>query len=109
MVACMELARDKLPGDTKMFDGHEYTVKNYKFAKVADPENPAIDQAVQDNNQKRAQGLWTCPSTLDIQKATNVFMRALDADMQAITGTNNATQCMGYLRQWKSKGKRPMF
>ena len=104
MVACMELARDKLPGDTKLFDGHEGTVENYMFAKLADPDNTAIEQAVQDNGLKRAQGLWTCPSTLDIQKASNVFMRALDSDMQALTGTKNATECMGYLRQWKNDG-----
>ena len=54
MVACMELARDKLPGDTKLFDGHEGTVENYMFAKLADPDNTVIDQAVQDNGLKRA-------------------------------------------------------
>ena len=44
---------------------------------------------------------------LSEEKVINVFMRSKDADMQTVTGTNNATDCMGYLRNWKTLNKRP--
>lgn len=39
MAAAMAVARDQLPGNTKMYNGHEYTVQNMKFANLVDPQN----------------------------------------------------------------------
>jgi hydroxyacylglutathione hydrolase len=33
-----------LPDDTKVFCGHEYTVKNLEFGLMAEPSNPHIKQ-----------------------------------------------------------------
>ena len=41
MCNAMAFARDKLPGDTKMFCGHEYTVANLTYCKLVEPENAA--------------------------------------------------------------------
>jgi hydroxyacylglutathione hydrolase len=36
MVYAMSVAKDKLPQDTKMFPGHEYTVANMSFCAKVD-------------------------------------------------------------------------
>lgn len=33
-----------LPEDTKIFCGHEYTMKNLDFARIAEPNNYHIDE-----------------------------------------------------------------
>ena len=40
----MALARNKWPGDTKMFPGHEYAVANLTFCKTVQPQNPVVLQ-----------------------------------------------------------------
>lgn len=47
MAAAMAVARDQLPGNTKMYNGHEYTVQNMKFANLVDPQNQAIQSLTQ--------------------------------------------------------------
>ena len=42
MVAAMDLARDVLPPDTKMYGGHDYSVDNMKFGLIVDPENTTM-------------------------------------------------------------------
>lgn len=78
-----------------------------KFALQVDPNNQAVQAKAAEADAQRQSGLWTCPTTLSEEKTYNVFMRCFDADMQALTGTNNANDCMGYLRQWKNSGQRP--
>ena len=42
MVYAMSVARDKLPRDTKMFCGHEYSIANLDFCLKVCPTNAAI-------------------------------------------------------------------
>eukprot|EP00622_Pseudochattonella_farcimen_P000491 FR734996.1.p1 GENE.FR734996.1~~FR734996.1.p1 ORF type:complete len:218 (+),score=10.39 FR734996.1:67-654(+) len=64
-----------LPDDTNVWVGHEYTVSNYRFALSVEPDNPSLVEASASAVARRSKGLPTIPSTIALEKATNVFMR----------------------------------
>ena len=63
-----------LPEDTRLWFGHEYTAANLRFASSVEPDNDAM--------QARAADLPACttPSTVALERATNPFVRAADAE-----------------------------
>jgi hydroxyacylglutathione hydrolase len=69
-----------LPDDTAVYCAHEYTQSNGRFALVAEPENAAIRERMADVNAARARGEPTVPTTIGLERATNVFLRARDVD-----------------------------
>lgn len=107
MVAAMAVARDVMPDDTKMFCGHEYTLQNLNFCALVDPENEKVLAKQAEAIALRERNIWTVPTKLSDEKTFNVFMRCFDADMQALTGTSNPIDCIGFLRTWKNTGNRP--
>ncbi|UOA28098.1 hydroxyacylglutathione hydrolase [Pseudosulfitobacter sp. DSM 107133] len=72
-----------LPGDTTVCSGHEYTTTNAKFAATVDPQNPALISRIQDIAEKRAAGMPTVPSRLQLEMDTNPFLRASDPAIAA--------------------------
>lgn len=64
-----------LPEKTKIYCAHEYTLANLCFARMIDPENPALMAREHTDSALIAQGLPTLPSTLALEKATNPFLR----------------------------------
>lgn len=60
---------------TAVYFGHEYTLNNLRFAAEVDPENTLLQERVQQVASLRAQGRPSTPSTLDIEQATNPFLR----------------------------------
>ena len=66
----------KLPPDTLICSGHEYTVANLRFAATIDPDNSALHSRIAHTATARAQGRPTVPSTLALERATNPFLRA---------------------------------
>jgi hydroxyacylglutathione hydrolase len=75
-----------LPPDTTICSGHEYTLKNAKFALTVDPDNPKLKSRIAEVERLRSAGEPTVPSTLDDELATNPFLRADDPDIQATLG-----------------------
>jgi len=69
----------ELPGDTRVYCGHEYTEANLRFAANVEPDNAAVSAAIALAKTKRAGGAPTVPSTIADELATNPFMRAKDA------------------------------
>jgi hydroxyacylglutathione hydrolase len=75
-----------LPGDTRVYCGHEYTAGNLRFAAHAEPENAAVKAAVERVATIRANAApdWhdatpaemVVPTTIADEHATNPFMRA---------------------------------
>lgn len=66
----------KLPGDTEIYCGHEYTVSNGKFAVTIEPENETLAKRLADAEALRAAGKPTLPTRIDLERETNVFLRA---------------------------------
>ncbi len=75
-----------LPGDTRVYCGHEYTDSNARFALAIDPENPALRQRAAEVRTLRADGLPTLPSTIAAEQVTNPFLRADDPALQRMVG-----------------------
>jgi len=68
----------RLPGDTKVYCGHEYTQSNAKFALSIDPDNAALKARAAEVDALRAEGKATLPSTIASECAANPFLRAAD-------------------------------
>ena len=68
-----------LPGDTRVYFGHEYTAANLAFAVSVEPNNAAIAQRQRDVAAMRSRGEFTTPSTMALELATSPFARASSA------------------------------
>jgi hydroxyacylglutathione hydrolase len=68
----------ELPGDTRLYCAHEYTLSNARFAVHADPENRAIEERLNAVKQLRDEGKITVPTTVAQERETNPFVRATD-------------------------------
>jgi len=69
-----------LPEDTRVYCGHEYTLSNARFAATVEPDNAAIAARLADVEAMREQGEPTIPTTIALERATNPFLRSVDAD-----------------------------
>ncbi len=68
-----------LPGETLVCCGHEYTLANARFARAVDPDNAVLLARIGEVERLRAAGLPSVPTTLAVERATNPFLRAADA------------------------------
>lgn len=82
----------KLPPETRVYCGHEYTQTNADFAMSVDPTNEALIARHADVAEKRAKGMPTIPFTLRQEFATNPFFRATDAGIKAHLGMEDADE-----------------
>eukprot|EP00210_Caulerpa_lentillifera_P000071 g67.t1 len=64
----------RLPSDTKVFCGHEYTQANARFAVAHDPSNAAINERKNTIDDMRQKGEPTVPGTMEQELATNPFL-----------------------------------
>ncbi len=71
---------EDLPDSTLVCAGHEYTSSNAKFALAMDPDNKAVQERAAEVAALRAAGKPTLPVTLGMERATNPFLRAPDAE-----------------------------
>lgn len=67
-----------LPDETRLFPGHEYTVRTRSFCRSVDPENPGLEEALREARSLRGRGLPTVPGLMGTEKETNVFLRCDD-------------------------------
>lgn len=65
-----------LPDDTLVYCGHEYTEANAAFALSVDPKNAALNIRAAEVKRARAEGRYTIPVSLGLEKAANPFLRA---------------------------------
>ncbi|MGH1368477.1 MAG: hydroxyacylglutathione hydrolase [Maritimibacter sp.] len=79
-----------LPDDTLICSGHEYTTANAKFAQSIEPDNPWLKERMADISEAREKGRPTVPSMLDMEKATNPFLRANLPEVKALLGMAEA-------------------
>ena len=65
-----------LPGDTRVYCAHEYTLSNLAFAQAVEPDNRDLQKAGVTYSDLRQQGQPTPPSTIERERAINPFFRA---------------------------------
>ena len=96
----------KLPKNTRIYCGHEYTINNLKFAKAVEPDNIDLIARYNDVLDLRKNNIPTLPSTLSIELKTNPFLRAEKNNVQKIISNKFKTgfsekEIFSALRQWK--------
>ncbi len=106
MFASLEMLAG-LPDETLVYCAHEYTLANLRFARAADPHNPAIAAREHEAIRQRELGQPTLPSTIALERATNPFLRCRDAGVRQVAreraGRALATpiEVFTVLRAWK--------
>ena len=66
----------KLPKKTKIYCGHEYTLKNSEFCLKNDKNNLELKNKVLEIKKKINSQIPTIPSTIGDELACNIFLRA---------------------------------
>ena len=66
----------KLPKNTEIFCGHEYTLQNSNFCIINDPNNSKLKNRIIEIKQKIKNNLPTIPTTLKNEMECNIFLKA---------------------------------
>ena len=66
----------KLPKNTEIFCGHEYTLQNSNFCIINDPNNSKLKNRIIEIKQKIKNNLPTIPTTLENEMECNIFLKA---------------------------------
>jgi hydroxyacylglutathione hydrolase len=80
----------RLPPDTTVCSGHEYTSGNARFALSIDGANLALQARAEGVARARERGEPTVPSSLADEIATNPFLRADHPDLKSAMGMPDA-------------------
>ena len=97
----------KLPDETLLYCGHEYTEANLQFAAAVEPNNAAIQERLVQAKQLRKLNLPTVPATLAIEKLTNPFLRCEDSNVIDVATDysgktlNESYEVFAAIRSWK--------
>ncbi len=76
-----------LPDETKVYCGHEYTESNLRFALTLEPGNARLSARAEEVARLRGDGKPSVPTTIEIEKATNPFLRSDSAELRASVQT----------------------
>ena len=72
----------KLPKDTKIYCGHEYTYKNAEFCMKYDSNNINLKKKFEKIKKFRSKNLPTIPSSLEEELKSNIFLRCDQNDLK---------------------------
>ncbi|XP_053326629.1 hydroxyacylglutathione hydrolase-like protein [Spea bombifrons] len=95
-----------LPSDTKIFCGHEYTVRNLKFALKVEPDNERVKEKLAWAKARDEDDIPTVPSSLEEEFHYNPFMRLKEEAVQKFTGKMDPVEVMRVLRKEKDNFKK---
>jgi hydroxyacylglutathione hydrolase len=76
----------RLPGETRVYCGHEYTENNLRFAAHVEPSNADVTSARARAASQRSRGEPTIGTTLDEERRTNPFLRAGSRELRFTLG-----------------------
>ena len=72
----------KLPTKTKIYCGHEYTLKNAEFCMKYDEKNLDLTNQFKKVKELRSKNLPTVPSVLEQELKSNIFLRCDQNDLK---------------------------
>ena len=98
----------RLPGATRVYCGHEYTVANLRFAQAVEPGNRALDARKERDTEKQLRGEPSVPSTIGEERATNPFLRVENPEILAkvaddLGGDRSTASLFGAVRRAKDR------
>ncbi|MFZ1873242.1 MAG: hydroxyacylglutathione hydrolase [Chania sp.] len=79
----------QLPDDTLICCAHEYTLSNLKFSRAILPQDRDIETYQQQVERLRAKGEPSVPTTLQLERKINLFLRCHNTDLQKEIGFNS--------------------
>ncbi|WVN86501.1 hydroxyacylglutathione hydrolase [Cryptococcus depauperatus CBS 7841] len=89
----------KLPSDTVVYNGHEYTKGSAKFGLSVEPNNQPLKKLLQ---RTQTDTCTTGKSTIGDEKTWNVFMRLDTTEAKKATGESDPVKIIGALREMKN-------
>ncbi|MEE6497907.1 hypothetical protein FKM82_002925 [Ascaphus truei] len=95
----------RLPPETRVYCGHEYTVNNLKFACHVEPNNDSIKQKLSWAKDKYNSGEPTVPSTIAEEFTFNPFLRVREKSVQQHAGKGDPISTMAAIRKEKDSFK----
>lgn len=92
-----------MPPETLVYSGHEYSASNAKFALTIEPNNADLIARAKEIDITRSHGGFTVPASMELEMATNPFLRAGEASVKQAIGMPDATdaQVFGEMRKRK--------
>jgi len=97
-----------LPGETRVYCAHEYTLDNIRFARAVEPDNAALAAREGRERERRNASLPTLPSTLALEIETNPFLRCAQAPVVASASRHSGARLsdpvgvFAAIRGWKN-------
>ena len=79
-----------LPGETKVYCGHEYTFKNLEFCLKFNPNNDFLKKKKNDIKLNLKNKKPTIPSTIADEIKANIFFRVNDPDVKKAINLENS-------------------
>ncbi|MCK6433010.1 MAG: hydroxyacylglutathione hydrolase [Burkholderiaceae bacterium] len=97
-----------LPPDTRVCCAHEYTESNLRFAQMVEPDNEDVATHAARCRALRSEGKPTLPSTLEIERRINPFLRTAVPSVQSAACHHGAkaddeVAIFAALREWKNQ------
>jgi len=98
----------RLPAETRVFCGHEYTLANIRFAEAVEPGNARLAERRVRDAAKRKRSEPTLPSTIGEELATNPFLRCgepeviASAERHAGRPLSGPVEVFAEIRAWKN-------
>ncbi|KAG9444649.1 hypothetical protein H6P81_015989 [Aristolochia fimbriata] len=93
-----------LPDDTSVYCGHEYTLGNAKFALSIEPGNESLQAYAAQVVDLRNKGLPTIPTSLEMEKLCNPFLRTSSAEIREklnVPDSASDAEILGIIRKAK--------
>lgn len=96
----------RLPPETRVYCGHEYTLANARFCATIEPDNAALRARLDEVVALRARNEPTLPTTLARELATNSFLRSDQAAVKQALGMADQPDAAAFaeLRARKNRG-----
>jgi len=81
----------RLPRETEVYCGHEYTLSNAEFALTVESGNDALQERAAEVRRLRAENKPTLPTTLGRELDTNPFLRPDSPEIRQTLGMEDAS------------------
>lgn len=97
-----------LPGTTRAYCAHEYTMANIRFAEAVEPGNAKLAARKARDAARRSRGEPTVPTTIAIERETNPFLRwdspevIASAEKRAGKRLADRVAVFATIRSWKN-------
>lgn len=97
-----------LPGSTRVCCAHEYTLSNLRFARCVEPDNHDLAEHEAHCIRLRADGIPTLPSSIDLERRINPFLRCAEPGVRASAldqgcPSDDPVAVLATLRAWKNR------